>query len=126
MRKKEGFTLVEVLITVVILAVLAGVVTPGFSKSKAKAEADQAVAYLRTIRTAERMYYAKWGNYTQAIADTAGIKTHLSAETKTKGYAFSVTPTASGFTATATGSDGTISLDQDDQWSGTSGYLPGS
>lgn len=111
---KKGFTLVEILVTVVILAALAAIVIPGFSKSITKAEVNQAVAYLRTIRTAEKMYYAKWGEYACAGATdcdtTTKIKTILGAETAAKHYAFSVTATPTTYTATAAGTS-TITLD---------------
>ncbi|MFA5167449.1 MAG: type II secretion system protein [Candidatus Omnitrophota bacterium] len=131
MSKKKGFTLTEILVTVVVLATLAAIVIPGFSKAKNKAAANQAIAYLRTIRTAQKMYYAKWKTY-NAFANDAAIKTDLSAETQAASYTFSVTaPTATTFTATATkaGGTGTITLNQDGAFAATgseAGYAPSS
>ena len=118
--KKTGFTLIEILVTVVILAGLAAVSIPGFTKTISKGSAKQAIAYLRTIRTAEKMYYAKWGVYVPS-AGFAAIKTNIGADVRAKDYTFAVTtPTATTFTATATKSAGnTLSLTQDGAWSST-------
>lgn len=123
MNRKKGYTLAEILTTVVILAVIAGIAVPNFEKSRAKAELDQAVANLRTIRTAQRMYFARNGDYLCQTAadcnDADKIKTVLGAEVKMASYAFSVTATATTFTATATGAS-TITLNQDCGWTGVS------
>ncbi|MDD5226406.1 MAG: type II secretion system protein [Candidatus Omnitrophica bacterium] len=130
MNKKTGFTLIEILITVVILAAVAGVAVPGFVKARAKAEASQAAAYLRTIRTGEKMYHTQWKNYL-ATDDSAAIKTELGAETNAKDYTFKVEPPAAGdvttgFKAVATKKDTTetIILKEDGSWEGTSSYKP--
>lgn len=114
MKTKKGFTLTEVLIAAVIVAVLGGVAIPQVSKAKARASAAQAVAYLRTIKTSEKMYYAKWKTYVGG-ATLAEIKGRLGVDVQSKDYSFSVvsSPTST-FKATATGSTGNkITLDQD-------------
>jgi prepilin-type N-terminal cleavage/methylation domain-containing protein len=125
MNREKGFTLVEILVTILILGVLAAVAIPGFTKAKTKAEKDQAVAYLRTVRTSMRMYYGKWKTYLP-LANTAAIKTTLGAETQAPNYTFAVTGNASTFTATATrpSDSKTVSLDKDGTWTGTNTPLP--
>ena len=131
MSRKKGFTLTEILIPVLVLAALAAIAMPGFTKAKKKASANQAVAYLRTIRTSEKMYYAKFKEY-WGYATSANIKTGLGAETNANDYTFVVTaPTAATFTATATktGATGTITLNQDGTFAATgseAGYAPAS
>lgn len=101
-----------------ILAALAGVAIPGFTRAKQRGSASQAISYLRTIRTSEKMYYAKWGTYL-AGANSDAIKAALGAESNTADYDFSVTaPTATTFTATATkgAAANFISLNQDGTW----------
>jgi len=60
---KKGFSLIEILITISILAIIAGVAIPSFRASKIKHEAAQARTYLRTLQLAETMYYSKHGFY---------------------------------------------------------------
>ncbi len=119
--KKRGYTLTEIIITIVILAVLAAVAIPNFSQTVAKADIKQVIASLQTIRAAQKMYYAKNGEYAcQATpqaptpcSDAAAIRTELRAEVEARGYSFSVTATASAFTATASGGDaGTFTINQ--------------
>lgn len=126
MDQKKGFTLIEILVTVVILGALAAVVIPGFTKAKAKAEKDQAIAYLRTVRTSMRMYYGKWKTYLP-LANTSAIKGALGAETQATNYTFDVAaPTSSTFTATATRTSDSkkVTLNQDGTWGGDAGMPP--
>jgi type IV pilus assembly protein PilE len=126
MGKKRGFTIIEILITLLIVSTLAAVAIPGFAKAKTKAEKNQAIAYLRTIRSSMRMYYGKWKN-TVALANTTAIKNALGVETQLTGYTFAVTaPTTSTFNATATRTSDsqTLTLNQDGAWSGTNTPLP--
>jgi type IV pilus assembly protein PilE len=123
---KRGFTMTEVLITVLIIAVLAAIAFPGFSKAQQKNDAGQTITYLRAIRLAEKMYYAKNGTYL-ACADAAAIRSNLGTEITTEKYTFDViAPTATTFTATATRTSDakTISLDQNGTWGGDSPYKP--
>ena len=141
MNREKGFTLTEILITFLVIAVVASIAIPGFSNARKKAAANQAIAYLRTIRTAEKMYYAKWKSY-YAYSGSAAIKTGLSAETASADYVFSVAApivapatVATTFSAMArkgstaptncTDSD-TICVDQDGAWTGASSYKPAS
>lgn len=133
MTKKKGFTLVEILITIVVMAALAGIAFPGFLKSINRAGALQAISYLRTIRTAEKAHFAKWKTYV-AVANTAAIKTQLAVDASgTKNYFFDVvTPTPTTFTARARRAAApadctaanTLCLDQSGTWTGASKYRP--
>ena len=120
---KKSFTLVEVLITVVVVTVLGALVLPHFARSTDKGRAKQAIAYLRVIRTSERMYHARNSNYLGCAPACTNqqIKDNFGAEVGETGYTFSITtPTTESFTATATASDGrTIILSEDGTWGGT-------
>lgn len=63
-RRKSGFTLVEVMVVAVIVAILAAVAIPLMSANKTRAIATEAEAALGTIRSALRAMYAETGNYT--------------------------------------------------------------
>ena len=56
-RKQKGFTLVEILIVVIILAILAGVVVPQFSSSTEEAKLSVLQTDVTTLRAAVELYY---------------------------------------------------------------------
>lgn len=62
-RKKNGFTLVELMVVAIIVAVLAAVAIPLMSANKVRAMATEAEAGLGTVRSALRALYAETGAY---------------------------------------------------------------
>ena len=123
---KKGFTLTELLIVFVIIATLAAIALPGYAKSVQKNEKRRAETYLRAIRLAQKMYYAKNATYacTSSCANASSIKTALGVEIADGKYVFSMAATTTTFTATGTGYTKTLSLDHDGTWSGTDTPLP--
>lgn len=66
-KTKKGFTLLELLIVVVILAVLAGLALPQYLRTVARARESEGWQNLGTIRSALSRYYAEWGDLTNTI-----------------------------------------------------------
>lgn len=58
-RKRSGFTLVEILIVVVIMAVLAATIIPQFTSSTKDAQTSTAVFNLQAMRSQIEMYKAQ-------------------------------------------------------------------
>ncbi len=58
-----GFTLVELVITVLILVILASVAVPLYQANVKREKASEADAALGSIRIALRVYYAENGSY---------------------------------------------------------------
>jgi len=63
MKKSKGFTLVELIIVIVIVGILSIVAVPIYRGYTKKAIATEAKALLGSIATAQRVYYAEFGNY---------------------------------------------------------------
>ena len=56
MKKRSGFTLVEILIVVVILGILAAIVIPQFSSASEEAKLSNLVSDLQTVRSQIQLY----------------------------------------------------------------------
>ncbi len=124
---RRGFTLVEVLAAIVIVSTLAAIAIPSYTKSREKVNEREAWAYLRVIRVAQKMYYARFGTYacTATCADAAAIKTALGVEIRDNNYGFSIAATASTFTVTTSGGPAVLTVDQDGNFTkGGSPYTP--
>ncbi len=97
-RRKQGFTLVEILIVVAIIGILAVIAIPNFLRSKMQSNDAAAQGTLKTVANALETYYANNNLYPNAVT------TLLSA---TPAYLNSnyFVGTYSGFTFTYSASD---------------------
>ena len=104
--KKKGFTLLELLIVVVVLAVLAGLALPQYIKTVARSKEAEGWQVMATVRSAEMRYYAEWENYVnQTNFDLLDITDVNSPPQRYFGYTVAIAlPT---FTITADPSTGT-------------------
>ena len=73
LRRKQAFTLVELMIVVTIVAILALIAIPLYSANTTAAIMSEGVAGAGTIRTALRTYYSQNGGYTGATMSTLTI-----------------------------------------------------
>ncbi len=64
---KKGFTLIELMIVVAIIAFLAMVSIPSFKKFLSKAKRTEAHMNLHALATAEKMYQAEHGAYSNDL-----------------------------------------------------------
>jgi type II secretion system protein G len=62
-RKEKGFTLVELMIVIIILAILTGIAVPSYMVLRNRAREVAAKAELTNIATALEMYMADLGSY---------------------------------------------------------------
>jgi general secretion pathway protein G len=72
LKKRTGFTLVELLIVIIIIGILAGAMLLVAGSATDKAEATKIVSNLRSLKTAALMYYADNPNVTVASIDDGG------------------------------------------------------
>lgn len=64
---QKGFTLVELLIVVIILAILAAIVVPQFASSTDDAKLASLDSTLSNVRAAIQLYYQQHGKYPGAV-----------------------------------------------------------
>lgn len=68
-RNKRGFTLVELLVVIVVLAVLAAIVLPKFMNSSNRSKESALKSDLKLVRNAVSLFQADTGNYPATLAD---------------------------------------------------------
>lgn len=70
-KKSKGFTLIELMIVVAIIAILAAIAIPQYKKFQLKSKTSEAKANLGAIRTCEEAYAAENDSYVLAAAAPA-------------------------------------------------------
>lgn len=71
--KMAGFTLIELMIVVSIIAFLSVIAVPNFFKFLAKAKRSEAYMNLGSIYTAEKAYWAENGSYTDKLSGPGSV-----------------------------------------------------
>ena len=66
--KTQGFTLIEMLITVAIIGILAGIAVPSFSSYMKRARTSEAYTFIGEIRQRQEAYRAEFNQYCSAPA----------------------------------------------------------
>lgn len=68
-KLSRGFTLIEVLVVVLIIGILTSVALPQYRKAVVKARALKLLPLIRTIDSAEQVYYSTYMRYTEKFED---------------------------------------------------------
>ena len=71
--KDNGFTLIELMIVVAIIAFLAMISVPSFTHFLAKAKRAEAYMNLSSLYTAQKAYWAEHGRYSTILSGEGGI-----------------------------------------------------
>ena len=109
MKKQTGFTLIELMIVVAIVAVLAAIALPAYQKYTAKAKFTEVVSATGPLKQQVELCYFDTQNITLCdnAATGAGWKiNNAGANNATNGFVASVTVTDGVITATAVGAAG--------------------
>lgn len=69
LKSKEGFTLVELLVVLMVLGVLAAVAVPRISDISGKAQEVKAKTELKQVQTAMEVYLAENGTYPTSTSE---------------------------------------------------------
>jgi prepilin-type N-terminal cleavage/methylation domain-containing protein len=80
-HKRAGFTLVEIMIVVAIIALLAAIAVPGFLRARKRSQASKIINDLRLIDAAVDQYAIEHGKKTGDAVDTADWTNYLKKDT---------------------------------------------
>ncbi|MHC4991481.1 MAG: type II secretion system protein, partial [Planctomycetota bacterium] len=69
MRSSRAFTIVEILVSVSIIALLIGILLPAIGKARAQAKLTQSQVNLRQLGQAEATYAAEWNGRQVTVVD---------------------------------------------------------
>jgi type IV pilus assembly protein PilE len=103
MRHVKGFTLIELMITIAVIAILAAVALPSYTSYIQRGKITEATSTLSELRLRAEKYFADNRSYQPSppAGTTVGFNATV---TGTRYFTYAcVAPTASTFTCTATG-----------------------
>ena len=92
MRTRHGFTLVELIVTIIIMGLLASIAIPRISQSKEAARLSEGVQILKSFRLAQERWNLDHGAFTNDCTD------------------LDVTFTPTGFNQPTCAADGSVSI----------------
>lgn len=71
--KGKGFTLIEIMVVIAIIALLSMIGVPSIMRSLSKAKRSEAHINLRSLYTAQKAYWAEHGTYSSVLRGPGGI-----------------------------------------------------
>jgi general secretion pathway protein G len=112
-RKDKGFTLVELMVVIIILAVLTGIAIPSYLALRNRARIQATRSEMQNIATALSVYEADTGSYPEDLVDLeddaeGGDGAYMAnvPANDAWGNAYTYTLASGSYTLTSTGGDG--------------------
>ncbi len=102
LQKKNAFTLTEIMVVLVIIAIIAGLAVPGYFRTVEQSRSNEALSNLNIIHMGEKIYRLNsspqtfWGPGTDVATINAALNTDMQANYYTT---VSVTATPTTYTA---------------------------
>ena len=104
--REHGFTLVELMVVIVIVALLAAIAVPLYTNYVKDARRSEAAGALAAVATAQQTYYQRNNGYANALANLNVDLTDITANWTVANPALIAGPPP-GFSCVATGKAGT-------------------
>ncbi len=116
LHRKEGFTLIELMIVIAIIGILAAIAIPQFSAYRQRSYNSAAQSDIRNIATAQEAYYVDFSTYSSDPAQLSGTYGYMPTTSVTvnisgvgvSAYTITGFHSAGNRTYTLTGPGGTI------------------
>ncbi|MDP8211685.1 MAG: type II secretion system protein [Candidatus Zapsychrus exili] len=100
--KKNGFTLIEILIVIVLLGIISGFAIPSYSKAINKAHEKDTVVQLTAIHAGNMIYKAQSGSYlTGTNKNLSYVNSNLKLNVIANSATYNYTGASATFAATA-------------------------
>jgi prepilin-type N-terminal cleavage/methylation domain-containing protein len=95
---EKGFTLIELIVVVIIVGILATIAIPSFRNAQERAMDKDAIASVKLIQAAERIYRMENGFYyiSPGSVDNSGLNTNLKLSLPSSSPKWNYAATASG------------------------------
>jgi prepilin-type N-terminal cleavage/methylation domain-containing protein len=69
LRKRRGFSLIELLIVVAIILIIITIALPKLTRARMQSQEVAAIAAIRTLHTAQVQYYSTYNRYAVSLAE---------------------------------------------------------
>ena len=115
-RKNRGFTLVEIMIVVAIIALLASIAVPNFLRARKRSQASRILEDLRLIDNAVDQYAIEYSRASGSTVTWAGVQLYMkrnsnlaNSQKSVIGGTYANSFTVDGVVATPTGTSAALS-----------------